>query len=300
MPSVHDPEMRHGRKSKQKRFDGHKAQVATDVESQLVTDVAVLAGNAPDHDQALAVVEESEALTGCKVEEVVGDTAYGDGATRQEFAEAGRTLVAKVAPVTNQGLYPKTSFAIDLEAKTCTCPAGQVSRDLRPRGSGRRVFRFSEAVCASCPLRPECVRGRRGRTVQLHPQEALLQQARAFQRSPAFRPYRALRQVAEHRLARMVQLGMRQARYRGRAKTLFQAFMVAAVANLTLLWAATGTGLALLPMSVALVTLLVARECLLGRSLALACRPGLRASEPTRARPTAVPAFEMAASRPNL
>jgi hypothetical protein len=33
--SVHDPEMRHARKSASKRFDGHKAQVAVDPESQL-------------------------------------------------------------------------------------------------------------------------------------------------------------------------------------------------------------------------------------------------------------------------
>ena len=38
----------------------------------------------------------------------------------------------------------------------------------------------------------------------------------------------------EHRLARLVQLGMRQARYFGRAKTLFQLLMTATVANLTL------------------------------------------------------------------
>ena len=38
----------------------------------------------------------------------------------------------------------------------------------------------------------------------------------------------------EHRLARLVQLGVRQARYFGRTKTLFQLLMAAAVANLTL------------------------------------------------------------------
>ena len=47
MPSVHDPEMRHGRKSAQKRFNGHKAQIAVDTDEQLVTAVTVLAGNAP-------------------------------------------------------------------------------------------------------------------------------------------------------------------------------------------------------------------------------------------------------------
>src|SRR5215216_3657624 len=47
-------------------------------------------------------------------------------------------------------------------------------------------------------------------------------------------PYRKLRKVAEHRLARLMQLGVRQARYIGRAKTLFQLLMAATVANLTL------------------------------------------------------------------
>ena len=59
-----------------------------------------------------------------------------------------------------------------------------------------------------------------GRTVQLHPQEALLQQARALQQSEAFAGYRQRRVVVEHRLARLVQLGIRQARYFGRTKTL--------------------------------------------------------------------------------
>jgi len=127
MPSVHDPEMRHGRKSKAKRFDGHKLQMAVDAESQLITDVAVLPGNAPDKEQALKIVEESEALTGCEVVEIIGDCAYGDGATRQQFADAGRKLVAKVPAITNQGRFAKTQFEIDLEAKSCTCPAGEVT-----------------------------------------------------------------------------------------------------------------------------------------------------------------------------
>ena len=59
--SVHDPEMRHGHKSRRKRFDGHKASVAVDTDSQLVTAVAVLPGNAPDNMDALELVEQSEA-----------------------------------------------------------------------------------------------------------------------------------------------------------------------------------------------------------------------------------------------
>ena len=68
----------------------------------------------------------------------------------------------------------------------------------------------------------------------IHPQEALLQQARALQQSADYDEYRARRVVVEHRLARLVQLGIRQAHYFGRVKTKFQLYLAATVANLTL------------------------------------------------------------------
>jgi hypothetical protein len=239
--SVYDPEMRHGRKSSSHRFNGHKAQVAVDTDTQLITAVDVLAGNAPDAQQALEVVEASEVATGCEVAEVMGDCAYGAGETRAEFAAAGRTLIAKVPDIQNQGYFAKTDFHLDLEAGTCSCPNQQQTRDFRAAKGGGGMFVFATETCAACPLRAQCVRGRGGRTVQVHPQEALLQQARALQRSPAFGEVRRRRQVVEHRIARLVQLGIRQARSIGRTKTLFQVCVAAAVANLTLLAATSDT-----------------------------------------------------------
>jgi transposase len=239
--SVHDPEMRHGRKSSSHRFNGHKAQVAVDTDSQLITAVDVLAGNAADADQALEVVEASEAATGCEVVEVIGDCAYGAGTTRAEFAASGRTLVAKVPEIHNQEFFPKTAFQIDLQAETCTCPNQQMTRDLRAAKGGGGMFVFATETCAACPLRAQCTRGQGGRTVQLHPQEALLQQARELQASSAFDEARRRRQVVEHRIARLVQLGIRQARFVGRTKTVFQLCLAAAVANLTLLAARSNT-----------------------------------------------------------
>lgn len=234
--SVQDPEMRHGHKSARRRFNGHKADIAVDTESQLITAVDVLAGNAPDAQGALGLVEQTEANTAAVVGETMGDCAFGDGATRQAFAAAGRVLIAKVPATQNQGYFPKTAFALDLAQDQCTCPAGQTTTGpARRAGRGRRLFRFAAAVCDACPFKAQCVRGQGGRTVSVHPQELLLQAARAFQASPAFREYRGLRQVVEHRLARLVQLGLRQARYVGLRKTRFQLLMAAAVANLTLL-----------------------------------------------------------------
>lgn len=233
--SVHDPEMRHGRKSASKRFDGHKAAVAVDTDEPLIVAVDVLAGNAPDAEGALELVEQAEANTGCAVGETMGDCAYGGGETRQAFADAGRTLVAKVPSPSNQGYFPKTAFTLDLDARSATCPAGQTTQDFKPSPTGGGTFRFAVELCAACPLRAQCVRGVGGRTVGLHPQERLLQEARALQASPAFAEYRRRRQRVEHRIARLVQLGIRQARDVGTPKVRFQLLMAAAVANLTYL-----------------------------------------------------------------
>ena len=159
MMSAHDPEMRHGRKSSSKRFDGHKAAIVVDTDTQLIAAVEVLPDNAPDNSGALELVEQSETDTGVPVEEAMGDAAYGDGNTRQDFADAGRTLTARVPGRPARKHSPKEDFNIDLEAGSCTCPAGQVTRTMVPAGrrtgqTGRtyrlEAFRFDAAVCGVC------------------------------------------------------------------------------------------------------------------------------------------------------
>ena len=194
---------------------------------------------------ALELVEQSEASTGSVVQEAMGDAADGDGGTRQTFADAGRQLVAKVPGRPNRSHFPKDDFHLDLAAGSCTCPAGQVTHAMvsagkRTDAAGRvyrlQAFQFDGAVCRACPLRSQCIaaKGRPGRRVLIHPQEALLQEARALQQSAAYDEYRARRVLVEHRLARLVQLGIRQSRYFGRVKTRFQVYLAATVANLTL------------------------------------------------------------------
>ena len=126
---------------------------------------------APDNLGALERVEQSEANTGVPVEEAMGDAAYGDGGTRQTFADAGRTLIARVPGRPNRSHFPKEDFRIDLEAGSCTCPAGNVTRTIVPVGRrtdqmGRtyrlKAFRFDAAVCGACPLRSQCLAAKTG------------------------------------------------------------------------------------------------------------------------------------------
>jgi hypothetical protein len=236
IPSVHDPEMRHGRKSGTVRFDGHKLGLAVDTEDQLITAVDIMAGSARDDEDALGLVAESSQVTGLEVEQVLADTAYGSVANRLQFQALGVDLVAKVARLPERGFFSKDRFEIDWDAKSCKCPTGQVTTNLVGKGP-MLEFRFSRQTCNGCPLRGQCytLKSKRGRQVEVRHEEGVLVEARARQRSPGFRHLWRRRQTVEHRVARMVQLGMRQARYRGRQKTLLQALLTAAVANLTLL-----------------------------------------------------------------
>jgi hypothetical protein len=255
VPSVTDPEMRHGRKSASGKFTGHKGAIAVDTESGVITAADVLPGNAPDNSDAMTLVEETSRNTGCEVAKVIGDCAYGDGATRREFKKRGCELVVKVPRGGRPGYFAKGDFKIDLEHDCVTCPAGQTTRKwqwkrVRTGARGECVavkqFEFAAEQCRGCVHYRQCVQSKlgKGRSVVLHPEEGLLQEARAYQETAAFREDTRLRQTVEHRLARLVQLGIRQARYFGRAKTKWQLLLAAAVANLVLVaaWAsATGT-----------------------------------------------------------
>ncbi len=230
-----DPEMRHGRKSASRRFDGHKLHVLTDEASELVLAVDVGPGNGTDAEACVPLLEAAAAVGGVEVATVLADMAYSDGDTRVAVEHAGAEVVAKVPPIRNGGRLPKTEFAIDPEAGTVTCPAGVTTTDARPvrdhKGRQAAQFVFPAATCAACPLRERCVGGTGPRTVIVGPHEARMAKARAAQEDPAVKALLRLRAKVERKIAHLQHLGMRQARYRGRRKTKLQATLAATVAN---------------------------------------------------------------------
>jgi len=236
IPSATDPEQRHGRKSERHHFTGYKGAIAVDRPSQIILDAELLDGAAPDAAGLLEQVQRIEECTGQPVAETQGDCAYGSGETRQAFADAGRKLLAKVPQEkTNGGLFPKSAFVLDLVHSTVTCPQGHIAAKFTREPDGGQLFHFGTR-CAGCPLREHCTTSARGRSVSVHPQEGLLLAARAYQETAEGRAHLRERVVAEHRLARLGQLGMGQARYRGRTKTRCQLLLLATIANLRRVW----------------------------------------------------------------
>lgn len=243
VPSVHDPEQRHGHKSHGRTFTGHKGAAAVDPDSQLITAVEVLPANESDGKSAVELVVASEKNTGSEVEQAIGDTAYGGMETREELGE--REMIAPTVRPHSKRSISKDDFEIDVAGDRVRCPEGHETRHwtwawVRPGAAKPKVrvkrFAFPKELCRACPRRAECFTDKRnrGRTITLHPDEERLQAARAFERTEYFREQYRQRVVVEHRIARLVQLGIRQSRYFGRKKTRFQLLMAATVANLTL------------------------------------------------------------------
>ena len=240
VPSATDSEQRHGHKSQNRHFTGHKVRIAVDAESQLIVDAEVLAGNAPDAQGAVQQTERVVERCG-EVAEVVGDCAFAGGAVRAEFQEAGHPLRARQprAAAPAWGISKSAFFLVFAgnEVVGVRCPEAHESREYVERKDGSRIFSFRQ-WCKRCPLRHKCVQAKhlkQGRTVQVHPQERLLQDAREFQATADGRATLRSRVGAEHALARLARLGMGQARYFGRAKTRVQVVLTCATANLRLL-----------------------------------------------------------------
>jgi hypothetical protein len=216
--STVDPEARHGHKSRNRRFDGYKTHLSIDPDSELIDEVAVTPANTPDRD---AVGDLLEGLADAHDKpEILGDSAYADGATRATLTEAGFEVVAKVPPVRNAtGLFTKDRFSVDLTTQSVTCPAGQrVAINPTRDGGGRASFKVH---CKDCPLRRACTKSRSGRTITVGRHEDLLQMARVQQTTPEWQArYRADRPKVERKISHFARRpwGGRNARVRGRRR----------------------------------------------------------------------------------
>lgn len=132
----------------------------------------------------------------------------------------------------NRGLFTKDAFAVDLQARQCVCPAQQLGRATFDAEGKLNGFRFAAKTCAICPLRAQCTTSQKGRTVAIRADEQDYQARRAVQRTAEWQTAYRQRARIERTIAALIQHGMRQARYLGRAKTELQLLFTATAINI--------------------------------------------------------------------
>ena len=236
--SIEDPQMRHGRKSKNHRFNGFKEHLLTDLDSQATKEVVVFPANVPEQAAIDALHNELQPAGG--LHELQIDLAYAAHPKLTEWEEQGVKITTRPWPERARGVFAKRDFQFDFEKMTLTCPAGQ-SIDMV---LGQTVH-FAAAICNHCPLRKQCMTGKNnkyyGRGIKIRKDEQSQANRRAKVKTPEGRAELRQRVLIEHRIAHQIATQGRKARYLGTRKNQFNGRRNAAVNNLQLAqkyWAA--------------------------------------------------------------
>lgn len=250
--STVDPDARHGHKTAARGFDGYKAHVAVDPDSEVITDTAVTPGNVSDASVAAGLIgdligseppsaEDNETVEDDDSEcsdpggpAVYGDSAYGSGEFLDHLEQSGIDPRCKTQPPASvSGRFSKEDFIVDLDEEEVTCPSGETV-DIDWHSDGGGLAHFGDR-CARCPLQRACTTSGAGRTVTISPHEDVLSRSRARQRDPEWlADYRATRPKVERKLGHLMRRrhGGRRARVRGQKQVDADFNLLAAATNL--------------------------------------------------------------------
>jgi hypothetical protein len=226
--SVRDPEMRHGRKTKSKRFHGYKRHIASDLDLGVITACAITPANRPEEEAAIPLKSDIEHQH-LSIRELYIDRGYINSPAVAEILAQGGDVICRPWVARNGDLFPKSYFGINMRDRTITCPIGVVE----PFVEGS-VVEFDPARCDACFLRQLCTSAAmgRGRTVTIADNERLQQRLRKRYATRTGRQRLRERVAVEHKLAHISQRQGNRARYIGARKNLFDLRRASAIQNL--------------------------------------------------------------------
>jgi hypothetical protein len=224
--SIEDPDMRHGRKSSAKTFNGFKEHVIVDLDSNVIREVVVRPANEPEHEAVNLLAPELERAPGLLQLDI--DLGYMASPRIRQWAEHGVSIIARPWPCGGP-LFTKQDFTFDFAHGTVTCPGGQTV----PMTPGSPVA-FPARACDPCPQRAQCTTAKlgHGRTLTLREDEQFQQKLRAKLRTKRGRAALRKRTAVEHAIAHQLAHQGRRARYKGVRKNQFDGRRHAAVSNL--------------------------------------------------------------------
>jgi hypothetical protein len=226
--SITDKEMRHGRKSKSKRFNGFKRHIAADVDRGLILACAITPANRPE-DDAMPSLTVDMKHQGLDVDHLLIDRGYINSTLVDEVLARRGTIVCKPWKSYNGRLFPKSAFTLNLRDRTIACPSGHLQRI-----TFGTTVEFDPDRCDHCTLRRQCTTAAlgSGRTVAIAANEALQQRLRKQIHTAAGRAALRERTTIEHKLAHISQRQGNHARYVGVRKNTFDLRRASAIQNL--------------------------------------------------------------------
>lgn len=234
--SLVDPETRRGMHGEW--FEGYKVDMLVDPDSQLITQINVIAASGNEASNCVTLVTREQQTFGNQIETVSIDRAGYDGAMIRELEDKANVEVIvppKKRPETK--LFTSDDFTVNEDGSQVTCPAGVVSARRTEDPKGRRVrYTFAKETCASCPLLNQCMnklpKGRMGRAVSKNEYEAEYARVAARATTEHYHNVRREHPLVERKFTEPLNRhGGRRTPYRGAAKTTMHELMAATVTN---------------------------------------------------------------------
>lgn len=247
----HEPEAQWSSKStlKNKTWVGYKTQVAETVQDErrekgeptrnFIT--TIVTQNAPESDKAgmAEVLTEQVEMKGELPNDLYVDGAYVCSDTLKAAQEHGRQLHGPAPASPDHGkLFTLEAFDVLVENRQAICPAGHVSSNcsrLAESKTGKVSYRieWNNTYCGACPLKRQCVSEQLPhRTIVIGEWHSLLQQRRRTMQTDDYKQDMKRRNGIEGTQSELVRAyGLRQARYRGKAKVRLQNYFIGAACN---------------------------------------------------------------------
>src|SRR6267143_4559090 len=224
--SLEDKDMRHGRKSSAKTFNGFKEHFAVDLDSKVTREVVVRPANEPEHEAVELLAEELERSPGLLQLDI--DLGYMASPRIAQWAEQGVYIIARPWPQVGP-LFTKPAFTLDFAEMQVTCPGAQTV----PMVHGKPA-QFPAAACDACALRGQCTKAARGqgRSLNIRTDEPFQHKLRTKMKTQRGRASLRKRTAVEHTIAHQLTHQGRRARYTGVRKNQFDGRRRAAVSNL--------------------------------------------------------------------
>ena len=223
-------------KSEDDKFFGYKTHIAV-TEERVITGLEVTDGAAADGKQLEKLIEKTE-KSGCKVEEVIRDTAYS-GKDNLELSEDIK-IISKLHPVISNGQRKDDcGFLFNKDANMMVCKAGHLAirrNVITPKDSKsnkRIVYSFDVNICRKCPRRKGYyIEGTKSKSYSVTILSDTHEKQKQFQETEYFKERAKQRYIVEAKNAELKQAhGLDKSYYLCLRGMRIQAYFTAIVSN---------------------------------------------------------------------
>jgi IS5 family transposase len=242
-----DPDARTGKKTNNK-WPGYKAHLLMEEETGIITGVETTPANATDGSQLQPMLKEQAETHSIKPQELTADKAY-DWGENLELLDTNKTIanISLSKPVNRNGAgyFTVDDFLFDPENIKLMCPAGHISTncysEILYNNKAGYAFQFKPSLCNACPLKPRCVKNKRGRRIYISYYEPYFRQARERLATEEGKQAYRNRYKIEQKVADLTRYcGLRRCRYRGLDRAGIHTLLATTVCNIKrmvkLLW----------------------------------------------------------------